>query len=186
MIKFIKKLAVIGTLFIIGASAFASGLDNQNAIGLYVIGAETSIGGLQYERRFTDVLSVKFGGFASYQNRDTYNSGEAQFNFVVEPDFTLYEADWGSKVGSRLFAFGLVGYDYQRICLSRWDTTDPNKRLADEVKNQYSLVGAAGFGFDFIFFGHLSVPIQFGFLGMLNTIDPNVGFCAGVGLRYSW
>ena len=49
-----------------------------------------------------------------------------------------------------------------------------------------NVIDAIGFGFDFIFFGHLSVPIQFGFMGTINEEDPNVGFCGGLGLRYAW
>ena len=67
------------------------------------------------------------------------------------------------------------------------DATHPYaKEVTENAKNRHSLIAGAGFGFDFIFFGHLSVPIQFGFMGNINGTDPNVGFCAGTAIRYSW
>ncbi len=182
-----KKAFIIGlVLTLTGSFAFANGLENKNAIGMYVIGAENSVGGLQYERRFTDIISVKFGTFAMYRSNTYYNNGnEANFNFIVEPDFTLYETCWGDKVSSRLFAFGLAGYDFTKQIDSIWDP-DTGKKLGEETKYINSAIAAAGFGFDFIFFGHLSIPVQFGFMGRINTEEPNAGFCAGIGMRYSW
>ena len=95
--KTIKKALIAGVILLCSSiSVFASGLDNKNAIGLYIIGGDPSYGGIQYERRFSDLLGVKFGTFAFYQNRTYSDNDEAQFNFLVEPDFTLYEADWKS------------------------------------------------------------------------------------------
>lgn len=182
--KTMKKTLIAGLILLCSSVfVFASGLDNQNAIGMYIIGGDTSYGGIQYERRFSDFLGVKFGTFALYQNKSYYNNDEAQFNFIVEPDFTLYQADWNSKVCSRLFAFGLAGYNFERKTEVQYVEGGPN---IEETKNIHSAIAAAGFGFDFIFFEHLSVPIQFGFMGTINNDDPNVGFCAGVGLRYAW
>ena len=181
MKKIILTLTVLLTLT---AGLFANGLENKNAIGMYIIGSETPVGGIQYERRFTDIFSSKFGTYLSYSNVE--NSGTPiEFNFTVEPVFTLFETTWKDKVCSRLFAYGLAGYDYTMKNESHWDDIT-YKRVVDSTKHQHSLIAGAGFGFDFIFFGHLSVPIQFGFMGNLNDSDSNIGFCAGIAVRYSW
>lgn len=182
----LKKLILAGLFTIVCASgtAFANGLDNKNAIGMYIIGAETPIGGIQYERRFTDLFATKFGTYIYYSSPNNTDT-PIECNFTVEPNFTLFETAWKDKVCSRLFAFGLLGYDYAKKNETHWDDT-VYKRVVDSTKNQHSFIAGAGFGFDFTFFGHLSVPIQFGFMGNINGTDPNVGFCAGTAIRYSW
>ena len=183
----LKKFALAAVIAAVCScpSLFANGLDNKNAIGMYIIGAETPVGGIQYERRFTDIFSTKFGTYIYYSNSDNYIGTPVTFNFTVQPDFTLFETSWKEKVCSRLFAFGLVGYEYDLIRDSHWDDT-LGKTVTENAKNRHSLIAGAGFGFDFIFFGHLSVPIQFGFMGTINDTDPNVGLGAGIAIRYSW
>ncbi|MBO4534056.1 MAG: hypothetical protein J5726_10245 [Treponema sp.] len=182
----IKKLAVAAIIALSCAcpSLFANGLDNRNAIGMYVIGSETPIGGIQYERRFTDLFSTKFGTYIYYSKADNSDS-PVEFNFTVEPDFTLFETSWKDKVCSRLFAYGLAGYDYTLRTTSHWDSATSDI-VIDSKRNQHTLIAGAGFGFDFTFFDHLSIPLQFGFMGTLNDTDPNIGFCAGIAVRYAW
>ena len=188
MKKLIKKLITTGLLLCMtaGTVLFAAGLENKNAIGMYILGGERGIGGIQYERRFNDLLSLKTGVFAMYHDNTSYfTDKDAEFNIILEPDFTLYETDWNDKVASRLFAFGLAGYDFEMGTDTIWDENHENS-LGEQTNIIHSAVLAAGFGFDFIFFGHLSVPIQFGFMGIINTDSPNVGFCGGIALRYAW
>ncbi len=180
MKQIIKTLLLSGILLCLSSGVFADGLDNKNAIGMYILGSDNSFGGIQYERRFTDIIGVRFGTYAYYSDVE-YSGTPFQANFIVESDFSLYETTWNNKVSSRLFAFGLAGYDCQRQVNYDFD--------AQKVKSDkmvHSLVGGAGFGFDFIFFDHLSIPIQFGFVGTYNDVTPNLGFCAGAALRYSW
>jgi len=180
MKKIHKTLLIFGVLMSLSAAAFAEGLENKNAIGMYILGGEESVGGLQYERRFSDLLSVKFGTFAFYQE-NSYSANPLNIQFTVEPDFCLYEANWNKKVSSRLFAYGMVGYD-----LSKIESYDYETDKYKDPKMVHTLLAAAGFGFDFIFFGHLSLPLQFGFSGRFNNDNPNVGFCGGIALRYAW
>ena len=178
-----KKIFLTLTVLItLATGLFANGLENQNAIGMYVIGADQSVGGIQYERRFSDLFSTKFGVFAFYN--DTTYSDPFNMNFTVETDFTLFENNWKDKICSRLFAYGLVGYAARME--RTWDYSvggDGESKKIEKFHN--NAVASAGFGFDFIFFDHLSVPIQFGFMGTFPD-DPQVGFCGGIGLRYSW
>ena len=185
MKKLIKTIMLIGLLAGLGTSVFAEALDNKNAIGMYVIGSERPVGGIQYERRFTDIFSTKFGTYALIRNRDYYSGTPIEFNFTLEPDFSLYETSWNDKVSSRLFAFGLVGYDFAQNVNSVYDEV-ADKYVDKDTTYTHSLIAGAGFGFEFIFFDHLSVPLQFGFTGTLNTEDPFLGFGAGISIRYSW
>ena len=176
-----KKLIIaLTTLFLLAGSVFANGLENKNAIGMFIIGADQPVGGLQYEHRFSSLFSTKAGVFAFYNNKtysDPYN-----INITVETDFTLYENNWKDKICSRLFAYGLVGYEGKME--RTWEYGDPfGEKSTDTMHN--NAVASAGFGFDFIFFDHLSVPVQFGFLGTFPD-NPQVGFCGGIALRYTW
>ncbi len=181
MKNIVKKILATGVFAILcaGTGAFASGLDNNNAIGIYGIGSEIGVGGIQYERRFSDLFSTKFGVFAFY-NEDSY-SDPYNMNVTVETDFTLFESDWKDKICSRLFAYGLVGYTGR---LERsYEYMEPESKRIEKMHN--NAVASLGFGFDFIFFEHLSVPVQFGFMGTFPD-DPQVSFCGGIGIRYSW
>ena len=178
MKKLILTLTVLLTL---ATGLFANGLENKNAIGVYVIGAEQSVGGIQYERRFSDLISTKIGVFAFYNN-DTY-SDPFNANITVETDFTLFENQWRDKIASRLFAYAMLGYDarYERT----YTYPDGAEHPVKIEKFHNNAIASLGFGFDFIFFDHLSVPVQFGFMGTFPD-DTQVGFCGGIGLRYSW
>lgn len=175
-----KKLIIAATLVLaLAGSLFANGLDNNNAIGMYVIGGENAVGGIQYERRFSDLFSTKFGVFAFYN--DSGYSDPFNASFTVEGDFTLFENTWKDKISSRLFAYGMLGYTgtYERS----YEYGEPESKKIEKMHN--NALASVGFGFDFIFFDHLSVPIQFGFMGTFPD-DPQVGFCGGIALRYTW
>lgn len=177
----LKRLVILGILASSISLLFANGLENKNAIGIYVIGAENPIGGIQYERHFTDLISEKFGVYAFYNNND-YTSNPFEFNVTAETDFKLYETNWKDKVASRLFAFAMLGYD---IKIERETHYAEPEGSYSEKKVINNALAAVGFGFDFIFFDHLSVPVQFGFMGTFPD-TPNIGFCGGIALRYSW
>lgn len=183
--KKIIKIILAG-LFVLGlgSNIFASGLDNKNAIGMYIIGANDPIGGIQYERALSDVVSEKVGIFAFYNNDDY--SEPYRFSVSSETDFKLFETTWKEKVSSKLFAYGLFGYK----CFGEREYIYPNKTAYDDpidVNDTFyqNIFAGLGFGFDFIFFDHLSVPIQFGFIGEF-PYNLNIGFSAGVSIRYTW
>ena len=185
MKKLLKRIIAVTVLICTAAVAFADALNNKNAIGIYIIGSERAVGGIQYERRFTDVISTKFGTYALVRNKSDYFSDTPiDFNFVVEPDIKLFETTWNGKVCSRLFAFGLLGYEFSEKSSYHYDE-GVHEYIYDKSSIEHGLIVGAGFGFDFIFFDHLSVPIQFGFTGTIDK-DPFVGFGGGIALRYSW
>ena len=176
----LKKLVILGILASSISLLFANGLENKNAIGVYVIGADIPIGGIQYERHFSNLISEKFGVYAFYNNDNTSNPFE--FNFTAETDFKLYETNWKDKVASRLFAFAMLGYDIKKERETYYVEPEGSKQEEKIINNA---LAAVGFGFDFIFFDHLSVPVQFGFMGTFPD-TPNIGFGGGIALRYSW
>ena len=174
-----KLITMAAMLFILAGTVFANGLESKNAIGMYILGSSEAVGGIQYERRFSDLVSTKFGVYAMYNDKDDWSPFDC--NFTVETDFTLYDTTWNDKISSRLFAYALAGYkggiEYYR---ENYEEETP------KIKRSYNnAVASLGFGFDFIFFDHLSVPVQFGFLGTFPD-TPNVAFCGGIALRYTW
>ena len=179
----LKKIIIASICMSLFSTLFANGLDNKNNIGMYFLGADDPIGGLQYERRFSDLISEKFGLYAFY-NEDTYSTQPLNFNITFETDFNLFETSHETKVGSRLFAYALAGYDLSLHREYQYSSNSSKSTLKEEELKHNAIV-SIGFGFDFLFFNHLSVPIQFGFLGKFPT-DPHVGFCGGTALRYSW
>ena len=176
----LKRLVILGILASSISLLFSNGLENKNAIGVYVIGAESPIGGIQYERHFSDLISEKFGVYAFYNN--DYTSNPFEFNVTAETDFKLYETNWKDKVSSRLFAFAMLGYDIKIERETNYVEPE-DSYLEEKVIN--NALAAVGFGFDFIFFDHLSMPVQFGFIGTFPG-TPNIGLGGGVALRYSW
>lgn len=183
--KKVFKAILAGAVFLcLGTVCFASGLENKNAIGIYVIGSESPVGGIQYERRFSDLFSTKFGTYVLVKGNNSYTSVPVEFNFVIEPDFCLYKTEWNSKVSSRLFAFGLAGYDFKETADWEYDET-LRQTVLKETDTSHGIIAGAGFGFEFIFFGHLSIPVQFGFTGLIDK-EPFFGFGGGIAVRYSW
>jgi len=184
MKKTLKILVAVAMLFGIGLSSLAAeGLENRNAIGVYVIGSETPFGGIQYERRVTDLISFKVNTYIYYDGGENA-SNPLDYNIIGECDFTLYETDWFENSGSRLFAYVLAGHTGSTSKEYVYDSVNGTGGYTNPVFTPNAVV-SAGFGFDFIFFKHLSIPCQFGFIGNFPN-DASAGFCAGTGLRYSW
>ena len=185
MKKMIKILIAAGALLMGSvAGVFASPLENKNALGLYVLGGEPVVSGLQYERRYNDIVSQKFDLFVVINPESTsilldkYN-----VNFNTELDFTLFKAPWGDHFGSRLFAYGLAGYQFRSVNTYEYDR-DAGKEIYG-VKTTNQLILGGGFGFEFLIADHLSIPVQLGFIGAVFD-DPCANFCAGIAIRYSW
>ena len=177
----LKKMIIISILVSSFSLLFANGLENKNAIGVYIIGSENAIGGIQYERHFSDLISEKFGLYAFYNN-NSYSTTPFEFNLTAETDFKLYETNWRNIVSSRLFVYAMMGYDIKKESQTYYVEDGDNEQ---EEKFLQNAIASLGFGFDFIFFDHLSIPLQFGFMATFPD-NPNIGFCGGTGIRYSW
>lgn len=170
MKRLLKILLTFG--FLMGLSttaAFANPLENKQAVGVYYILSENPIGGLQYEYRFNNLISTKVDVFMYYDGkyREALN-----YNGNIELDITMDESMWKERYSSRLYAYILAGHT-------------GNLYFGETPHQQYDAVLSAGFGFDFTLFDHLSIPIQFGFLGTFPD-NKSAGFCVGSGIRYSF
>ena len=83
---------------------------------------------------------------------------------------------------------GLTPANFLAPTIELWDYKQWIESFNDVYKKETfynDAVASLGFGFDFTFFGHLSIPVQFGFMGTFPD-DPQVGFCGGIALRYTW
>ncbi len=174
-----KKILITGLFVCLTATVFADEPKCKNAIGMYFMGADDSFGGIQYERRFTNIISEKAGIYASYEN----STGTCDISVTGETDFTLYETSWKEFVNSRLFAYALIGY--HGYINSEYHYVEGGESYRENTGYLQDGMLGLGFGFDFTFFGHLSLPIEFGFVGNFPN-NPHVGFCAGAGIRYCW
>ena len=176
--------AVFGMFVLCTLGAAAHPLENKNAIGLRVLGGGSNyggacVGGIQYERRFSEIISMKFDVFG-YATPDKSYSENAAVSVSSEIDFKLYQARWGEHCGSRLFAYILGGYNG----VSNVSYTDGNSDTY-AAKWSSSLIGSAGVGMEFLLADHISIPIQIGFIGALID-NPCASMCGGIAMRYSW
>ncbi len=160
---------------------------NKNAIGVYVLGASQPIGGIQYERRFNDLLSAKFNSYINYNKHN--ESNPLDYNLIGEVDFTVFEEAWNEKhwknnVTSRLYIY-LLGGHKGTLSGDYYYDEDSGSYIDEPAKYHAATVLSAGFGFDFVLFDHLSMPVQFGYIGQF-PYETEAGFCVGTGVRYSW
>lgn len=161
-----------------------NGLENKNAIGAYFLGSQSPIGGIQYERRFNNVVSMKSNGYIFYNTQNSFFEHSLDYNINAEFDFRMYEYAWRESFASRLYAFVLVGH---RGFVDNNSYYDENLYNYVYVPGDYhaTAIGSIGFGFDLFFYDHLSIPLQVGFMGSFPN-DPYAGLCIGTAVRYSF
>lgn len=159
----------------------------QNSIGVALLGGSCGIYGLEYERYFGGAFGLAFIG-SGYANEYSWDKGSGKyvggFNFSVMPELKLFHCEFAKGFDMTLFGWSLVGITAQ----SDW-STDYDKEL-DILSYSWdgwkiNAVAGIGFGFDFVFAKHISVPVQFGFIGQFPT-TPIVGMCVGTGIRFVW
>lgn len=176
--KKIKLIIAALAVLTLGISAVsANPNDYHNAVGIFAITdfEENAVGGIQFQKWVTDKIGFQIEGSIFY-NADTYKSFSANFN--AEMQYKLFQTNMGEKNASVLYAWVLAG--------GKGNSTDWYDESAGKRVNGETLFNATlglGFGFDFNFINHLSVPIQFGFMGTFpNTLA--AGFAIGTGVRY--
>lgn len=156
------------------------GLDNKNAIGFYVLGSQSTIGGIQYERRFSDLVSAQFNTYVFYNTNTTW-SNILDYNINAQLNFRLFEYAWKNVFASRLFAYAMIGHRGFIENVYDYETYDfkPSEDFSA------TMIGSAGFGFDIILYEHLSLLLEFGFMGSYPN-DAFAGICIGSGVRYAF
>lgn len=183
-----KKSIMVAIAFCIAgvvgmSAASANPLDFENAIGIYgMVAQNTEVYGIQYQRWVSDKVGLQFLGSVYYNPTTGYISNPLDYNVSAEVQYKLFETPFGERSGTCLYAWGLAGHrGYIKNSYLISETTGETEKSASEFK-PVAIVGM-GFGFDIMFVNHLSVPVEFGFLGQF-PYDPGFGFSFGSGLRY--
>ncbi len=184
MLKKTKILLISVAMLIMGSAALhANPLEYKNAIGIYgMFGFSNS--GLQYQRWFNDRIGLQSQVLAWYESgRNQYDDPEYEFALNTQLLFSLFKTNFGEKAGTNLYAWGLLGY----YLYNTTDYVDGSSlgvysiRITESICNNF--VFGAGFGFDVMFWDHLSVPFEFGFAGQMPH-ETRISLTAATGIRY--
>ena len=185
-----KKL-ILTIAILISTSVFAlsaqeeeintTGLEARNGLGVAYFspdiggGSDQYLGGLCYQHWFNDKVGLEAGGAVNWDPKSTYNP--LDYNIYCEGDYILFTSNFSSKYSTRLFTWGVIGHTGKID--SKYNV---EKGEYEEGEFFPNFRAGAGFGFDIIFFKHISVPLKFGFTGSLN----GAGFTFGGGIKYLW
>jgi len=183
MKKTLKIVLATIILSVCGAMSMAADpMDYKNAIGMYYMN-NTGACGLQYQNWITHRIGFQVEGYAGYNQNHYYTPAEYQFSIASQLLFNIYENPLSEKTGVNFYGWLLGEYkgynDLKYVYPSNENTQgyyDPSGYL-----QQFSL--GAGFGFEFMFWKHLSIPLEFGYAGTISK-DPWMGFVIGSGLRF--
>jgi hypothetical protein len=170
----------IGILFS-GVSAWANPLDFNNAVGIFgMVNSATNVYGIQYQRWY-DRAGFQIEG-AAYYDPSSEAAKTLDYNIAAEFQYKLYDTTWGTRAGTCLYAWILAGH--RGFIDNTWSWNDETGDSEKTDSTFYAnAVAGIGFGFDIMFLNHLSVPVQFGFMGQF-PCEPAVGITFGTGLRY--
>jgi len=185
-------IALIGSL-----SAWSEELQDDKeynqAIGIFLLGNTSAdapnVRALQYSQWFNKI-GFQTEGFVFYNKNDFKDVPTYDFSLSAELLLKLFESPKDKKVYSILYAWflaGAHGYNTADYVSSVGEYGDPGYvegYYKDSGFKADALLGI-GFGFDLVFFDHLSIPIQFGFEGEFPN-DIAAGFCIGSGIRYKF
>lgn len=188
-----KKLSkIFVTIFAVSviaiSSVFATPTDMDNAVGVTFLGAVNSsyTAGLQYQRWCTDKIGFQVQGYAFYEadSSDSLNYEMSALNYEMSAQFLLklYESTLGGANRTCLYAWTLVGHHGYEDSDSYYDDATEKWVNTESVFYPNAQAGI-GFGFDATLLNHLSVPIEFGFLGEFPN-QAKCGFVFGSGIRY--
>ncbi|MCR4736184.1 MAG: hypothetical protein K5829_14400 [Treponema sp.] len=159
-------------------------LDAKNGVGVSYFSPEIGIsddesflGGLCYQHWFTNKIGLETGGAVSWNpSSDTY-SDPLNYNIFVEGDYVLFKSEPSDFFASRLFAWTVLGHVGSIV--SEYDSESESYKQSEFFPN---FRAGLGFGFDLIFFRHISIPLKFGFTGSRT----GAGFTFGGGIKYIW
>lgn len=184
MKKSIKFLVILSAILGLGvANLSAHPLEAKTAVGIYGMSTtetnNASAYGLELQQWFTPKLAVTVLGSAFYQDNEWY-SRPFNANVSLQLTYSLIESQFGNHFGSRFFAYALGGYSGYGENVKSNDAKAENK-----IVYSHNALVSLGFGFEFLMFDHLSIPLTFGFAGEFPN-DPAAGFCLGAGVRYAF
>lgn len=162
-----------------------STFDFRNALGAFVTTSNDIFGGLEYQRWFAktgDALGIETQLGLYWNNSSSSNDINVDVNCQLDWRLAKFEI---KNFASILYAYGNLGfsadYDYRQAYVSGESAS---------ISYKAGILAGGGFGFDLLFFRHLSIPIQVGYmayigLGSYNTSDPFwCSFAYTTGIRY--
>lgn len=170
-----------GVLLVPQISAFES----KNALGAYfILSVDDEMGGLEYQRWLTKRVGLEAELSLYYQN-SSYGAKTFNYDLNCQADFNLYEFEV-KNFASQLYAWVMMGskgsIDYiPEVHGSLYPEDDHDAIFSFEP----SLLAGFGFGFDLIFFRHLSIPVQMGYMGSFFN-NTYLNFCFSSGIRYKF
>lgn len=179
MKKIIKLFCTALFLFTCTTMSLAADpMDYKNAVGMYGM-IYTDACGLQYQNWITHKVGLQLEGYATYDSFD-YDYGEYEFSIAAQMLYNLFENPISEKTAINFYAW-LLGEFKGYNELSYVDGA-PNRFYDDSgFQTQYAV--GLGFGFEFMFLKHLSIPLEFGYAGTICK-KPVMGFVIGSGIRY--
>jgi len=180
--KKVIKVLFLSFVFGFGISGLsANPLENTSAVGVFGLSSFTEspaqAAGIEYEQWITPKIAL--GAIASaYFREDSQNDYNA--NACMEVKYSLFESEMGTHFGSRLYAYGMFGYN-------GWSTSEYDYATYNYTSRKYynDMFASLGFGFEFLLIDHISMPINFGMAAKFPE-ETTVGFCMGTGIRYSF
>lgn len=161
-------------------SDYKNALEAKNGVGVAFFTPENfsgsdMLGGLCYQHIFNKKAGLECGG-SVFWNPDGY-SDPLYYNIYAEGDYVLFQSEVSKLFASRLFGWALLAHTGN--IYSKYDS-DTGSYKNNEFSPNFKI--GIGFGFDMIFFRHISFPLKFGFTGSF----AGAGFTFGGGIKYVW
>ena len=159
----------------------AKALDAANGVGVsyftpdFGSNSDMFLGGICYQHWFTPDFALEAGGAVSWDPGSSYKP--LSYDVYCEGDFVLFKSEVSRFFASRLYAWGTLGHTGKMA-----SNYDSEKMAYKDPVYFPNFHAGAGFGFDLIFFRHVSLPLKFGFSGSLT----GAGFTFGGGIKYIW
>ncbi len=142
--------------------------DTSAALGMYYIVGKFSMIGLSYHQWFGNHALMVSAGIQS-----------DQMSALAEYQYCVFSASLTEKLNSRLYVWASGGVNFRNESVYAWE---PDTTLwQNEV--HVNAVTALGIGMEFVWWRHLSVPVQFGYIAEF-PYDFGMSFCFSSGVRY--
>lgn len=178
-----KLLKIIGAAFVLftcsAVTVAADPMDYKNSLGMYVMAATDSMG-LQYQTWINNKVGLQVQGYATYRNNSFTEIDTYDCSISTQLLWNLFENPISEKTAINFYAWGLVGYRGYNTIAYIGEADDVH--ASDTGILSQAAVGL-GFGFEFMFLRHLSIPLEFGYAGRFIN-NTWMGFTVGSGLRY--
>ncbi len=142
--------------------------DGSAALGMYYILGKFNMIGLSYHQWFGNHALMVSAGVQS-----------DQMSALAEYQYCVFSAHLTETLNSRLYVWASGGVNVRNESVHEWE---PDLTLwQNEV--HVNAVTSLGVGMEFVWWRHLSVPVQFGYVAEY-PFDFGMSFCFSSGVRY--